>query len=385
MEFDTRALLWLGLIGIVLWFFRIKFFHYPNPAIRYSIADQIDPEGDSKVHFSKLPSRILFLSLLFFSIGFLDLAYRQEWKEQIDLPPKNEESDEQITIPTEGVAVYLVLDRSGSMREPVVVSNQQGVRRITRLDYLKEVSAAFIEGDASVGLEGRKSDLIGLVAFARTAEILSPLTFDHKALLEKLADMRVAENSLEDGTALGYAVYKTANLIAATRNFAKEKREKEKAAYEIKSSVILLVTDGIPNPHPLDKGNHLRTMTIDEASRFAKEQGIRVYIVNVEPQILKRELAPFKRQLESAAEITGGQFFVADQRNTLPKIYHEIEMLEKSRIPFDRVVKEPSGGSEDSIDVDFERVSLYPYFIAIAIFFFCFGIWLENGPFREVP
>ena len=80
---------------------------------------------------------------------------------------------EETKLPTEGVALYLVLDRSGSMQQQMgsVAVNGEKVSA-SRIEVLKAVTAQFIQGSERVGLQGRANDMIGLVAFARVPHIL---------------------------------------------------------------------------------------------------------------------------------------------------------------------------------------------------------------------
>ncbi|MFM8816862.1 MAG: aerotolerance regulator BatA, partial [Phycisphaerales bacterium] len=71
----------------------------------------------------------------------------------------------------EGIAIELVVDRSSSM---LAMDFEVKARRADRLTALKDVAARFVLGGG--GLGGRPGDLIGLVAFARFADSLSPLT-----------------------------------------------------------------------------------------------------------------------------------------------------------------------------------------------------------------
>ena len=73
-------------------------------------------------------------------------------------------------ISSEGVAMEVVADRSGSMRTDMDYYGQT----LTRFDAVKKVLSDFIEGDKK-GLTGRESDIIGLVTFARYADTICPM------------------------------------------------------------------------------------------------------------------------------------------------------------------------------------------------------------------
>lgn len=283
--------------------------------------------------------------------------------------------------PVEGIAIYLLLDQSGSMAEEVpIYSNTGPRRRMSKIALLKQVTQQFIAGDPALGLTGRPNDLIGLISFARGAEVMSPLTLDHQMILDQLSRFQAVGSRDQDGTAIGYAIYKAASLIAATRHYSQEIIDKGEPAYTIKNSVIILVTDGLQDPNPLDQGKRLRNIDIPDAAAYAKQQGIRLYIVNVEPKITTEEFAPNRRQMQRAAESTGGKLFVVNNANHLEDIYQEIDRLEKSALPLPL----QDFNKEDRPDL-YYRFSLYPLLIAFGLIFLLCGLLLESTLFRRVP
>ena len=69
----------------------------------------------------------------------------------------------------------------------------------------KTVLEKFVSGGGEQ-LEGRPQDLIGLISFARYADVVCPLTLSHDALVEITRDLQVNETPNEDGTAYGDAL-----------------------------------------------------------------------------------------------------------------------------------------------------------------------------------
>src|SRR5262249_48328381 len=134
------------------------------------------------------------------------------------------------------------------------------------------------------------NDLIGAISFARSAIVLSPLTLDHEAVISSIKRLKIPQDLNQQGTVIGYAIFKTANLIAAMRQNLSEQ-------YKLHDALLVLVTDGFQDPNPLDKGRRFRTMDVDEASDYAKEQGVRVFIVNVDPSINTEKFLPNKHQM----------------------------------------------------------------------------------------
>src|SRR5262245_26039238 len=93
--------------------------------------------------------------------------------------------DERTRITTEGIAIMMVVDVSGSMAEPDFV--WQG-EKVSRLDAVKKVFRLFVEGGEAGGqtFDGRLEDLVGLVTFATRPECPCPLTLSHQVLLRLL-------------------------------------------------------------------------------------------------------------------------------------------------------------------------------------------------------
>ena len=101
-------------------------------------------------------------------------------------------ADELTRIQTEGVAIELVVDRSGSMNQPDFVGPRG--RQQTRLQAVKDVVRGFVRGEGD-DLKGRQGDLLGLTVFARYPDTECPLTRDHANLLRALNKIQVPERS----------------------------------------------------------------------------------------------------------------------------------------------------------------------------------------------
>lgn len=346
----------LGLLGLALPLCVLikKLFLSNNqtPSLAFSQVKIFEKIPDSwRVKWINLPKWFYAAALFLFLLAFIDphLSSTQEF-------PKAAAS-----LPAEGIAMYVVLDQSGSMAQKT--SSRSST---SKMDLLKKVTAQFIKKQAG--------DLIGLIAFARIPHILAPLTLDQSLLIDELNELQVVKDPQEDGTALGYALFKAANLISATRHYAEEQNQQDKASFEIKSAVIVGVTDGIHNPSYLDKGNRLRTMELDEVAQYAKSQKIRLYIINIDPALAKEEFAPHRRQLQSVTALTGGEFFLVNDAQDLEQIYAKIGALEKSQIP------------QSAVPLMTQRVlSFYPYLIFIGLLCFLAGCILSTVYFRKIP
>ena len=229
-------------------------------------------------------------------------------------------ADEQTRVFVDGIAIELVVDRSGSMR---ALDFSIGGRSVDRLTAVKRVVRDFVLGGD--GLAGRPNDLIGLITFARHADTLCPLTLDHDHLLAALDSIRMPEDPAEDGTAIGDAL-----AMAVERMRDLEDRR------EIKSRVVVLLTDGENNAGAIEP----RT-----AAEIARAYGVKVYTIGVGTRgvakvpvqwmgrtILRDEIVSIDEEmLRDIAESTGGEYFRAVDTDSLRRIYETIDDLERSR------------------------------------------------------
>jgi Ca-activated chloride channel homolog len=379
-ELDWKAF-WVSLIFVISFYvFYLWSRKFPNPKMYYSKTSELEQlQQTFKAKSKLLPKKLQYIALFAALFAFLDpRVYVSKIGTSSGAPSEA----------TEGIAIYFILDQSGSMQESIPISFPGDPdQSMPKIKILKKLTTDFIQGDKALNLSGRPNDMIGLIAFARVPEVLSPLTLEHKAILEKLADLEVVKDKNLDGTGIGYAIYKTAHLIAATRHFAQELADKGKPAYEIQNTIMILVTDGLQESNPLDQGNPLRTMDIPVAAHYAKDQGIRLYIVNLEPKLSTEELAPFRHQMENAAHSTGGEFFFISDSKSLLTIYSDIDRLEKSKLPWkeELAAQAEKKLSKDSLPNLYQRISLYPTLIMISLFALLLSIFLDSTVMRKVP
>lgn len=371
-EIDPFAFI-ISIIALVIsLLLRHHYRQFAQPTLFYSdVEPAFSIQRDWKTRLAKIPNYLTFSAFFILFIAFLD--------PHLYIPKKPApEAKAGKAMPTEGIAIYLLLDRSGSMAEDVTATINGTRQNIAKETLLKQVTKDFIEGNPSEGLEGRPNDLIGLVSFARVPQVLSPLTLDHQAILQELAKLQVVKKRDEDGTAIGYAIFKTVNMIAATKHYAAELAQKGSPSYNIKSSIIILVTDGLQDPSILDKNSRLRNMGLDEAAAFAKENGVRLYLINIDPNTYSEELAPQRHQMERITQLTGGRLYIVNDPGDVAQIYADIDRLEKSVLPQEGVSKEKRPDL-------FRRVSFYPYLIALAMLLLFIAIAMKTTIVRKVP
>ena len=237
---------------------------------------------------------------------------------------------------SEGIAIEMVVDRSGSMGQEL---NFEGRDR-TRLEVVKEIFQRFVYGDGK-SLEGRPNDLIGIISFARYAETACPLTLSQKVLKVLVEKIDLARDQSEDGTAIGEALaLAIARLHTADETLAKQLK-KQKMDYHIKSKVIILLTDG--------ENNYGRK--VESVIDLAVKCGVRVHVIGISGNGMMVVQTPFgkkklpvrqppldTRELKALAEKTGGSFQMAATAERLLEIYADIDKMERTKIETIRFV-----------------------------------------------
>jgi Ca-activated chloride channel homolog len=192
--------------------------------------------------------------------------------------------------PTKGIDIMLTLDFSRSMAEEDFHFER---RRISRREALIKVVEDFVRS--------RSNDRIGIVCFARSPFLVSPLTLDHEWALNSLK-----ETDHSTGTAIGEG-------LAASEQFLKR--------HSTRSKVIILVTDG---------QNMVGRPPLQIAPLLLRD-GIRLYSILIGPEIVTPTAAA-RHELNRASRITGGQFFQARDTLALKKVYDLIDQLEKKAL-----------------------------------------------------
>ncbi|MBI3845166.1 MAG: VWA domain-containing protein [Planctomycetes bacterium] len=206
-----------------------------------------------------------------------------------------------LPLSTEGIDIFLCLDVSSSM-----AAHDLDAKR-TRLDVAKEAAARFVDG--------RPNDRIGLVVFARYPDVLCPLTLDHRALNQIVADVqRVEANGTEDMTGIGTAVARAAQVLRGSA---------------AKSKVVILLTDGEENVATAQTPDEIAPL---HAAQLCQSLGVRVYtiVAGVGSPTAGGDWLPLDTgQVKVVAERTGGEFFEARDAGAVANVYAHIDELEK--------------------------------------------------------
>lgn len=237
-----------------------------------------------------------------------------------------------VEVPLSRTTIILALDVSRSMCATDVPPN--------RLTVAQEAALAFIE-DQPAGTQ------MGLVAFARSAEIVVPPSRD-KAVLQQA--IRGFTTSI--GTTIGSATLKAIDAIAQVNpavapsafNLKTEEGEREQAKEAYQPDIIVLLTDGANSqgPDPLD------------AAQQAAERGVRIYTIGfgtLEPGPMvctqhqlgadvfgggfgggfsgggggfRRFLVIDEPTLQAMADLTGGAYFRAENADQLVQVFRKL-------------------------------------------------------------
>jgi Ca-activated chloride channel homolog len=272
---------------------RLRRFRHCTPAILFSAADSSIPHS-RRERWIQFPNTLRLLAILFLVAAGAGPVWDQRPARQI----------------AKSIGIQILIDRSSSMATEDMIFEG---RRQSRLDVVRRISHDFIFS-AGRELQGRPSDMIGLIAFAADPVTLCPLTLTHEMLQPALRSLLPAEGE-QDGTDIGDAV-----ALASARF---ELAEHEHAG-RLKGKVIILLTDG---------ENNLGARNIAEAAALAHQWGVRVYSIAIQPSAPgDNAVPPAVGELELLSAETNGIARVASDASALRSIYAEIDRLEKSDV-----------------------------------------------------
>jgi len=285
--------------------------------------------------------------------------------------------NEQERIHAEGIAIQMLVDRSGSMQ---AMDFSIDDKPVDRLKAVKQVVKGFVLGEDD--LRGRPDDLVGLITFARFADSKCPLTLDHGYLTETIGKTEIVTEREEDGTAIGDAI-----ALGVEHMRALEKQRQRRGAERIKSKVMILLTDGENNAGDLDP---------IKAAELAGTFGIKIYTIGAGTdgtapmpavdffgqRILQGVRVTIDEEtLRKIADATGGRYFRATDTDSLQKIYAEIDELETTQTEEKRYLQY-SELATHSVCVGRFRL---PPLLLCAFVLLALEIVLANTVFRRVP
>jgi Ca-activated chloride channel family protein len=238
-------------------------------------------------------------------------------------------------ISTEGAAMVITVDHSGSMGEPMNYHGQE----LSRLEVVKRVVADFTKGDGK-DYKGRIGDMIGLVTYARFADTQCPLVRGNSIIADFLKSVHIVDQRQEDGTAIGDGITLAAARLQkcekqimdenAKLKSGSDKRKDEEPNFKIKSKVIILLTDGM---------NNTGQYSPIESAKLAAQWGIKIYTIGIGSEQQNNGgffnmMMPSldENLLKNIANITGGFYARADNADELRDIYKKIDKLEKTEV-----------------------------------------------------
>jgi Ca-activated chloride channel family protein len=257
----------------------------------------------------------------------------------------------------EGIAIAMVIDISSSMS---AIDLRLDDRPSNRLDVVKATFREFVTG-GEAGVDGRSSDAIGMVTFARYADSISPPTLDHEALLGLLNQVGIVELPPEDGTAIGDAIVRAIDMLEQADGASK---------------VMILLTDGSYNAGEVEPL---------VAAQVAGAYGIKIYTIGAGTHgtalmpvaaadggtdYVPSEVTIDEATLTQIAQLTEGKYFRATDAEALRSIYAEIDRLEKGR---------------NVAELHQRYVEIYPLVAALGLILLVLEIVMANTRLRAIP
>ncbi len=367
-QFATPGYLWLLLLTpLLLW----RWLRRRRNALRHPAVGELSGLPASRARIARWGPgilRSLALLLLVIALG------GPRWP------------DLRTRIETEGIAIIMLVDVSGSMAERDFDWHGQS---ISRLEAVKKVFHLFVAGDSEEGardegggffprpsslapspsLQGRPTDQIGLVTFATRPETACPLTLSHSVLLRLLdaeQPRRIpgeSETNISDAVALGLHRLRSAGPCR---------------------KVLVLLSDGEHNvPHPQSG------WTPRQAAQVAHGLDVPLYTIDAGGPGASTREAPAKeedgrerssspgetraqavRTLQEMAHITHAQSFQARDTKGLLSALRDIDALERSDIQ----------------SFQYHRYhEAYPWFGMAAFLLLVAAVGLERTIWRRIP
>ncbi len=244
-------------------------------------------------------------------------------------------SSERLPRTSEGADILLVLDRSASMAARDLAAGR------TRLEVAISAARGFIAA--------RPHDRIGLITFARFADLCCPPTLDHDALTRSLEEVRaVATDGSEDATGLGAAASRAIETLAKVQG----------------TRVVVLLTDGVETVADRSRAGALTPLA---AGQLARERGVRLHVISATQERDTERAAALVA--ESMAGLSGGRFFTARDEASLSATFEAIDAAEKTQFKDPRWKLRDRGGA----------------FILAALLCFLCAELLALGPLRSIP
>ncbi|MEN8213733.1 MAG: VWA domain-containing protein [Pseudomonadota bacterium] len=259
----------------------------PRPAVRLpgfqQLTEHLDLKAESGASIRRRSRVQALLFVLAWVLAVTALA-RPQWLE----PPVVRE------VPTRDL--LLAVDLSGSMEAEDFTATGDG--KIGRLDAVKQVLDDF--------LKRREGDRVGLVVFGNAAFVQAPFTQDLNVVRQLLHEtaVRMAGPKTAFGDAIGLGI----------TLFERSKLEQR---------VMIALTDGN------DTGSDVPPA---DAADIAAEKGIVIHTVAIGDPGSVGEEALDEAALQAVAAATGGNYYFAQDRESLEGVYETLDKLESRKV-----------------------------------------------------
>lgn len=248
---------------------------------------------------------------------------------------------EPLPVRSEGREIMLAVDLSGSMEIADMQLNDQNV---DRLSMVKAVLGDFITR--------REGDRLGLIFFADTAFLQTPMTYDRETVRQMLNESVLG--LVGERTAIGDAI------ALAVKRFKRKQQT---------NRVLVLLTDG---------QNTAGNLSPDQALALADAFDVRIYPIAVGAEEVvvdsffgQRRVNPSRDLdvplMQRIAETTGGRYFRARSTEELEQIYQLLDELE------------PIAGSPQQLR---PRQALFYWPLAAAVLLMVIIALLHHRPWR---
>lgn len=236
-------------------------------------------------------------------------------------------ADWRTRVPTEGIAIEVVLDVSGSMGAKDFQWEKESLSRLEAAKRALHLLVAGGDGPGGVHLDGRPSDLVGVVTFATWPESICPLTLSHTVLLRMLDGEQPRSVPGESETNISDAIALALHRLESAPT---------------KRKVVVLISDGEHNVfRPQSE------WTPRQAAQIAANLNIPIYTIDagseagsddtggerpVDPKQRAKTRASAERTLRAVADITSGRYFQARDTAGLLAVCQDIDRLERQAI-----------------------------------------------------
>lgn len=326
-------LLLLLLLPLLAW---LKGRRGSPPAFLYSSVRLV--EGLTRVRRSRAGALLAALRWLVLALFIVALAQPRLAKSTTE-------------VKASGIDIMVALDMSGSMiSEDFVVAGS----RVNRFNMARSVLEGFIDQ--------RPDDRIGLVVFASQAFIATPLTLDHDFLRENLDRLNIGTINANQ-TAIGDALSAALNQLRGVKS---------------KSKIVILMTDGqnnAGNVDPLTAAQAAQALGVKVYTIGVGKQGMAPMPVGRNPftgeQVYQNEPVDIDEgTLQKIAQMTGGQYYRADNAKRFQQIYAEINKLEKT---------------EEVINKFTQYRELFPWVVACGLVLLLTEVTLAHTLLRRLP